>query len=171
MRDPRAAAAIAGSCRAWADALRWSYTADRFRGVLAHEQSRLASAGRSAPHHSDTAARVTLTREGAKRFDLASLALSDQATFCTTCVPWSSGPFRIVMHGRDDQQAYGVLERLGLLPEQHVMDVSLCRSNDFIQWHGDAVPHNAVGLRIGARCPAAAAAAAAAPAQNGRRIA
>lgn len=167
--DPTYADDISRTCRAWAGTLRWSSTADRFLAVLSAEQIRLAWPRTLRPSRSDNAALVTLDQAAARMIDERALGLTDQTTFCRACVDKIDGPFAMVLSAADEHDAARSLRRFGLEPTGAV-DIRLCRGSDLIQWHGTALPHNALPSLTPWSCPVVRQAASN-PREIGRRSA
>jgi len=170
LRDPDFAAGLSERCRDWAATLRWSSTADRFRAVLSAEKIRLAWPRTIRAGRSDNSALVTLDRAAARSIDEHALRVTDQTTFCRACVDKIDGPFTIVFSAADENDAAHALRRFGLKQSESV-DIRLCRGNDLIQWHGTAMPHNALSFLTPWTCPVVVETEQQLAFEDGRRIA
>ena len=161
LADPVHAADHAERCRAWADSLQWSATAERFHAVIASEAVRLAG---PRPRAVDAATVVTLDRAGAADLDLGDLEPTDQTTFCSGCLDINdgsdgpgdaehAGPWRLLLHGKDEHEALRFLDRAGVDIRVHDVKLSLCRPHELLTWHGDGISHSYVATFDGRNCP------------------
>ena len=155
LADPEEAAGYESRCRLWARSLQWAATAERFEAVLLAEA---ATPGRSAQRRrsrSDIATVIDLPVRIARTLVLDRLVrITDQATFCPTCVDHVPGPWRILLYGADEHGALRVLRRAGVDPRDPDISLRLCRPSDLLSWTGHAVSHSRGGPGRPARCRA-----------------
>jgi glycosyltransferase involved in cell wall biosynthesis len=153
LRSNTVAADMARACQAWADSLLWSSTADRIEAVLQGERERLRHAAERRHARSDVSTIVTLDQTAAGRIRLERLRVTDQATFCPSCVDDVNGVWRILLNGADESGALIALDRLGLQTNGPGVQVTLCRPRELLGWQGDAKVHGARVLTKISSCP------------------
>lgn len=151
LADPAATAEYALRCEAWAASLRWPATAERFHAIFAEEARRLTSPTRH--YRTDVSTVVTLDANSAATVDLAALHPTDQSTFCPACLDVAPGPRRLLLHNRDECDAFAFLIELGAEVGGDRARFDVCRSAQLLTWQGDGVAHSYVSMAGGLRCP------------------
>ncbi|MEV4345035.1 glycosyltransferase [Actinoplanes sp. NPDC049596] len=125
LADPRAAEGYAERCVAWASRFTWAATAEHLVAVLTAERQRVTLAATERRPGSDSAALITLPAHDLDRADLTGLRVTD-------LVDRDGRQAALLLTGADEQDAHGVLDRLGLSGPD--VRVRLARHRDLLGW-------------------------------------